>query len=74
MRVRTALAAAGMAALTLAASALPAQAAQWNYVGMFDTQAKCNFDRSVRHAQGYPTDPTTGCYRVSNGYYYFYYA
>jgi hypothetical protein len=43
---------------------------QWNFEGYFSNGAKCDESRRDKYAKDLPTQPTTGCYRVPNGYYY----
>lgn len=50
------------------ALALPAA---WHYSGGYSTPEDCNFVRVVRQAQGYPTNPTSGCYRNTSEYYFY---
>ncbi|MET8141843.1 hypothetical protein ABZU32_16175 [Sphaerisporangium sp. NPDC005288] len=66
---------AGTSAATAPAGAVTASVmSTWNYVGDFGTLAKCQLDKAVKRAKGYPVDPVDACYRNGGGYYYLYWA
>jgi hypothetical protein len=47
--------------------------AQWIESGLFNSKGWCDVSRAIWHAAGYPTLPTSGCFRRIEGYYYYHY-
>ncbi|NEA97948.1 hypothetical protein [Streptomyces sp. SID13726] len=42
----------------------------WFMSTYYSDGRKCDEQRRVKYAQGYPTNPTTGCYRNPSGYWF----
>jgi hypothetical protein len=44
---------------------------QWYRSADYSDSRKCDEQRRVKYARGFPTDPTAGCYRWYKGYYFY---
>ncbi|MFI6371263.1 hypothetical protein [Streptomyces sp. NPDC050546] len=54
-------------------AAPPDAQARWWRSGFYEIERRCDEDRKAKVHKGVPTDPTRGCYRNTNGYYFSWY-
>ena len=44
---------------------------QWWRSGYYSIAERCYEDRKAKHHRDIPTNPTSGCFRNDNGYYFY---